>query len=130
MSLSVRYLVFSCAEPYELAQFWSGVLALPIDSGAESCWIELPGGNQPSQILFMHGSSGGREKKHVNQLHVHLNPGSGTLAGEVERLVGLGARVISEQARGRGLGWVVMADPEGNEFCIDSSDAEVAIAQA
>ncbi|MEV7010513.1 VOC family protein [Streptosporangium sp. NPDC051022] len=127
MSLSLRYLVFNCVEPYRLARFWSTVLALPIDGGAESCWIELPEGNQPSQILFMHASS---EIKGKTQPHVHLNPGGGTLAEEVERLVGLGAVVVSEQERGRGIGWVVMADPEGNEFCVDSSDAEVTAAQA
>jgi hypothetical protein len=43
---------------------------------------------------------------------------------ETERLVGLGARVLDDQRRPDGAGWVVLADPEGNEFCIERSDGE------
>ncbi len=44
------------------------------------------------------------------------------MAGEVERLIGLGARFIAERALGDAVRWTVMADPEGNEFCV-SGDA-------
>jgi glyoxalase superfamily protein len=61
-----------------------------------------------------------------NRLHLDLNPGDGTLAAELERLTALGATVLARHSRGSDLGWVVLADPEGNEFCVESSDAEVA----
>lgn len=43
---------------------------------------------------------------------------------EVDRLVGLGGQVVDDQRRSVGTGWMVLADPEGNEFCIERSDAE------
>ena len=64
-----------------------------------------------------------------NRLHLDLNHGDGTLAAELKRLTALGATVLARHNRGPGLGWVVLADPEGNEFCVQSSDAEVAAVQ-
>lgn len=52
-----------------------------------------------------------------NRLHLDLHPGDGRRAGEVERLKGLGASVLREMNEPSGQ-WVVMADPEGNEFCV------------
>ncbi|MFJ8085000.1 VOC family protein [Streptomyces sp. NPDC096205] len=52
-----------------------------------------------------------------NRLHLDLHPGEGLREGEVERLKGLGASVLREVKEPSGQ-WVVMADPEGNEFCV------------
>ncbi|MGW0874365.1 VOC family protein [Streptomyces sp. NPDC002740] len=52
-----------------------------------------------------------------NRLHLDLHPGAGLRAGEVERLTALGASVLGEVKEPSGQ-WVVMADPEGNEFCV------------
>jgi hypothetical protein len=52
-----------------------------------------------------------------NRLHMDLHPGEGRRAGEVERLTGLGASVLREVKEPSGA-WVLMADPEGNEFCV------------
>ncbi|NUO41469.1 MAG: VOC family protein [Streptomyces sp.] len=57
------------------------------------------------------------EKSGKNRLHLDLHPGDGQRAAEVERLTGLGARVLREVREPSGA-WVVMADPEGNEFCV------------
>ncbi|WP_405732898.1 hypothetical protein OG885_18990 [Streptomyces sp. NBC_00028] len=57
------------------------------------------------------------EKTGKNRLHLDLHPGDGLRAAEVERLTGLGARVLREVREPSGA-WVVMADPEGNEFCV------------
>ena len=70
-------------------------------------------------------------KQVKNGLHLDLNPVDGTLAAEVERLTALGATVVARHNRGStGLGGVVLADPESNEFCVESSDAEVAAVEA
>ena len=53
---------------------------------------------------------------------VHLDLRGETMAGEVERLTGLGATFIAERSLGESIRWTVMADPEGNEFCV-SGDA-------
>jgi hypothetical protein len=52
-----------------------------------------------------------------NRLHLDLHPGEGRRADEVARLRALGARVLDEVKEPSG-SWVVMADPEGNEFCV------------
>ncbi|MFC4503706.1 MULTISPECIES: VOC family protein [Streptomyces] len=52
-----------------------------------------------------------------NRLHLDLHPGAGLRSGEVERLTGLGATALREVDEPSGA-WVVMADPEGNEFCV------------
>ncbi len=67
-----------------------------------------------------------------NRLHFDLRPHTGTRDEEVARVAGLGAREIDDQRDhyGPGVGWVVMADPEGNEFCILRSEAERAAASA
>ncbi|MFD5711741.1 VOC family protein [Streptomyces pharetrae] len=52
-----------------------------------------------------------------NRLHLDLHPGEGRRDAEVERLRTLGASVLREVAE-QGGSWVVMADPEGNEFCV------------
>jgi hypothetical protein len=52
-----------------------------------------------------------------NRLHLDLHPGEGRRAQEVERLTGLGASALREVKEPSGE-WVVMTDPEGNEFCV------------
>jgi hypothetical protein len=128
MSLVVRGLMIDCADPHSLASFWGAVLRRPVDGGAEGPWVSLPDSNQPSMILFRKVADAKQVK---NRLHLDLNPVDGTLAAEVQRLTALGATVLARHSRGStGLGWVVLADPEGNEFCVESSDAEVAAVEA
>ena len=62
-------------------------------------------------------------KQVKNRLHLDLKPAVGTREEELERLLGLGARAVADRRRPDGSGWVVLADPEGNEFCILRSDA-------
>lgn len=52
-----------------------------------------------------------------NRLHLDLHPGEGRQADEVERLGALGANILRDVKEPSGA-WVVMADPEGNEFCV------------
>ncbi|MEV5968601.1 VOC family protein [Streptomyces sp. NPDC051921] len=52
-----------------------------------------------------------------NRLHLDLHPDPGTRDAEVARLEGLGAKVVRQVAE-QGGAWTVMADPEGNEFCV------------
>ena len=128
MNLVVRGLVIDCAGPHSLASFWGAALRRPVEGGPEGPWVSLPEGNQPSMIFFRKVADAKQAK---NRLHLDLNPVDGTLAAEVQRLTGLGATVLARHGRGStGLGWIVLADPEGNEFCVESSDAEVAAVKA
>ncbi|MFE1312304.1 VOC family protein [Streptomyces sp. NPDC058755] len=56
-------------------------------------------------------------KSGKNRLHLDLHPGAERRADEVARLTTLGARVLREVKEPAGA-WTVMADPEGNEFCV------------
>ncbi|MFJ3235232.1 VOC family protein [Streptomyces sp. NPDC086787] len=56
-------------------------------------------------------------KSAKNRLHLDLHPADGLRTDEVERLERLGARVLRQVREPAGQ-WVVMADPEGNEFCV------------
>jgi hypothetical protein len=72
-------------------------------------------------ILFIPVPEGKTVK---NRLHPDLAPVDRTRDEEVERLVAIGAAVIADRRTADGAGWVVLADPEGNEFCVERSDAE------
>nr|WP_324617267.1 VOC family protein [Streptomyces bicolor] len=58
-----------------------------------------------------------------NRLHLCLRPDTSRDA-EVERLLTLGASLVADHRRPDGWGWVVLADPEGNEFCVLLADTE------
>ena len=61
-----------------------------------------------------------------NRLHFDLRPVDRTRDEEVDRLVSIGASRLADHrdVRGDGTGWVTLADPEGNEFCVERSAAE------
>lgn len=56
-------------------------------------------------------------KSTKNRVHLDVRVGAAAQGGKVEELTGLGATVIGKGEQG-GHGWVVLADPEGNEFCV------------
>ena len=63
-----------------------------------------------------------------NRVHLDAVPNDRTQQEELDRLVALGARVVSD--RRPGIGWVIMADPEDNEFCLEPSRAQIAELEA
>ena len=122
MTSAVRHLTFDIAppyEPYDLAQFWAQVLGRTVDAGDApgDDEVGLPG--EPA-LLFIRVPEA---KTIKNRVHVDLQPDT-TRDAEVERLVALGAALLDDQRRPDGTGWVVLADPEGNEFCVERSAAE------
>jgi len=60
-----------------------------------------------------------------NRIHLDLRPSAGTREEELARLLALGATEVGDLRNDDGTGWVVLADPEGNEFCILRSMDEV-----
>jgi hypothetical protein len=57
-----------------------------------------------------------------NRVHLDLRPADGTREQEVERILALGASQLADHRRPDGSGWITLADPEGNEFCILPKD--------
>ncbi|MBA2427807.1 MAG: VOC family protein [Actinobacteria bacterium] len=103
-----------CRDPRELARFWSAVLDYKVtyDDGEEVA-IETVDEVGPA-LLFLRAPD---SKVVKNRIHFDLAPDDHD--AEVERATGLGAtRVDIGQHEDEEVTWVVMADPEGNEFCI------------
>ena len=93
-----------------MARFWSEALGLTLHGPEGGEWWLEPGEGVPD-ILFLQVP----ETKAVkNRVHLDLRPAD--QAAEVKRLEALGAR--QADIGQRDVTWVVMADPEGNEFCV------------
>jgi hypothetical protein len=102
-------LVVDSRDPAALARFWAAALELAILYETDDEVIIGRGAREYPGICFVPNSD---RKTHKNRLHIDIDPDD--QAAEVERLIGLGARRIDI---GQGAAnWVVLADPEGNEF--------------
>jgi hypothetical protein len=125
----ISHVTIDCAHAYELSTWWEQVIGYaedPDDPNApdhDECLLVPPGGGQG--VLFIAVPEGKTVK---NRLHFDLRPTDRTRDEEVERLLGIGATFVADHRgiHGPGTGWVILADPEGNEFCILRSDAELA----
>lgn len=119
----VVHITFDASDPYRLATFWAALTGYVLedsDPGDTEVLID-PGQPAVPGLLFIQVPEG---KSAKNRVHLDIQPPTGTRDEEVERLTGLGARVVSDQRRPDGTGWVVMSDPEGNEFCVERSASE------
>ena len=59
-----------------------------------------------------------------NRVHLDLQPTNCSRDEQVTRAEELGATIVADHRNDDGTGWVTMADPEGNKFCIERSTAE------
>ena len=137
--------VFDCASPGKLARFWAAALGYQVQPPPEgfSTWEEfaiahnVPRDQWDAQSAIVDSGGGPRiffqrvpEPKTVkNRVHLDINASTATNAPtdrdarrktvdeEVERLIGLGATRLRVMEK-MGEYWTVMADPEGNEFCV------------
>jgi catechol 2,3-dioxygenase-like lactoylglutathione lyase family enzyme len=132
MARSIQ-ITFDCADAPRLAAFWAEVLGyieqpppdgfdtwpaflaaneLPVpEDGAISAIVD-PAGVGP-RLLFLRVPEG---KSAKNRVHLDIPAGEGRSA-ECRRLVDLGATHVRD-VEADGEGWIVMLDPEGNEFCL------------
>ncbi|CAJ62099.1 MULTISPECIES: VOC family protein [Frankia] len=124
MTSLIRNIEFDCADAYALGSFWAEVLGgvLHQDDRPEvpEVLVSTGEGSGPG-LLFLLVPEG---KKVKNRLHLDLQPQDRSRDEEVERLLGLGAKVVADFRKPDGTGWVVMIDIEGNEFCVERSQAE------
>ena len=119
-------LAIDCADPHRLARFWCSVLDYEVrteDDGVVTIGSpRVPGGKNhpgpvPPTLTFARVPEGKTVK---NRLHVDVNPTDREQDEEVARLLDLGARHADVGQTGDE-GWVTLADPEGNEFCVLAS---------
>jgi predicted enzyme related to lactoylglutathione lyase len=117
----VRTITFDCADVTVVGRFWETVLgwSLEIEPDGSDSWLVNPAGGP--NMLFQRVPEPKRVK---NRVHLDLGPTERTRDQEVERLQGAGATIVGDHRKSDGTGWVVMGDPEGNEFCVERSEAE------
>lgn len=122
MGLHIENICIDSTSPRETAEFWAAALQWDMaqGDGGESDDDEVAlappaGSDGPGafcELLFLRVPE---RKAGKNRLHLCLRPQDQD--AEVSRLEALGARRV-DVGQGSEVGWVVMADPEGNEFCV------------
>jgi predicted enzyme related to lactoylglutathione lyase len=119
MTATIAALVIDAHDARRVADFWLAALG----------WVEL---DLDDSVISIGPRDGGPgidvigvpEPKTVkNRLHLDLRADGSTQAEEVERLIALGA-VRADDGQGPDVSWVVLADPEGNEFCVLSRSVQ------
>jgi predicted enzyme related to lactoylglutathione lyase len=131
MTARPRNITFDCADPYRLAGFWSAVTGYREDPDNGNAPADpealLVGQDGQPNLLFIRVPEGKTVK---NRVHLDLMPTQQTRDQEVARLLELGAAMVADHRRTDGTGWVVLADPEGNEFGVERSVSERTTGQA
>lgn len=135
---------FDCADPDALARFWCAVLGYEIDEPPdgfdsweaalaawgvpEEHWNDKSAAHDPTGSgprLFFQKVPEAKTVKNRLHLDVRAAPGlegdarRAGLEAEAERLVGLGAQVVQPYHEDPLGSWIILSDPEGNEFCLD-----------
>jgi hypothetical protein len=129
MTSFVAHTTVDCHNAYELSEWWKQLLGYvdvegdPNEPGHEECMILDP--ETGHHILFIEVPD---QELPAKRIHFDLRPRAGSRDEEVERVRALGAREVADQRGkyGPGTGWVVFEDPEGNQFCMLRSEAEIA----
>lgn len=117
MPLSVRSITIDCADPFRLAGWWCEVFDVPIsptDFPQDPEALCTLGAGRP-RLLFERVPEPKQSSK--NRVHFDIQAGADR-DDEVVRLLGMGATLVADH-RDHDPGWVVLADPEGNEFCLE-----------
>jgi hypothetical protein len=113
MATSIYCITIDCFDSQPVAEFWMAALQYEV-ADRHGTWIELrdPRGVGPSLAIDPVPES----KVVKNRVHLDLRP-AGSMEAEVARLEELGGRVVAV-VDNEGRIHTVMADPEGNEFCV------------
>jgi catechol 2,3-dioxygenase-like lactoylglutathione lyase family enzyme len=116
----ISHTTFDAIDACAQSVFWCHVLGFsenPDDPNLPGD-VECPifSADRSEILLFIRVPDG--EKKLKNRIHLDLKPVDRTREEEAERLLALGAVQVADHRRPDGRGWITMADPEGNEFCI------------
>jgi catechol-2,3-dioxygenase len=107
-------LIIDAADPDALATFWQAVLGWPrLRQEGDAVEIGAADGSLPTLVFVPVDDA----KVVKNRVHIDVNPTGSDQAEELTRLLSLGATRV-DVGQGDDVSWVVLADPEGNEFCV------------
>ena len=121
---AIRSITVDCTDPYKQALFWSDVTGWQEDPDDPNHEDDPEGrivDGHGISLLFIPVPEGKTVK---NRLHLDLIPTQRSRDEEVTRLLSIGAGLVADHREPDGTGWVVLADPEGNEFCVERSAKE------
>ena len=129
MTCFVSHTTVDCHDAYALSEWWRDLLGYAMDEddpnepGHEECAIHDP--DTGHVMLFLEVPD---EELPAKRIHFDLRPREGTRDEEVARLQALGVAQVADLRGqyGPGTGWVVFADPEGNQLCVLRSPGELA----
>ena len=132
MTSYISHTTIDCANAYELSEWWKAVLGYvdieedPNLPGHEECMIRDP--ETGHQLLFIEVPD---QELPAKRIHFDLRPRERDQSDEVAWLRQHGATEVADRRGiyGPGSGWVTLADPEGNQFCVLRSQAQLAAAQ-
>ncbi len=118
MASVIKSVSFDAADALRLATFWAAVFGSDVDeeSTSDKAFVEAAGWGGPN-IWFARVPEGKTAK---NRIHFDLRA-PGPVADEVARLTALGAAVLERHGSN-----IIMADPEGNEFCVEPGPGSLA----
>lgn len=123
MTVRLRTLTFDCNDAGKVAGFWSALTGWNVFYDADPEILVAP--HFPHEdgvsLLFIPVPEGKTAK---NRIHFDLQPLDMTRDEQLTKALELGATLIDDHRKPDGSGWVVLADPEGNEFCIERSASE------
>jgi len=114
MPVRLHHIVIDAHDLPGLARFWTEALGWRILSQREREIVIGTDENAPVGICLMPGPD---PKIVKNRVHIDLTTSAGDRDAEIERLIALGARRVDIGQTGEE-SWTVLADPEGNEFCV------------
>ena len=115
MPVRIHHIVIDAHDLPALADFWATALGWRVLSAREREVVVGPDVDAPVGVCFM--PAGDTRKTVKNRVHLDLTTRADDRETEIERLVGLGARRVDVGQTGDE-SWDVLADPEGNEFCV------------
>lgn len=130
MTSRVSHTTFDCGDAFELSEWWKSVLDYtdvpddPNEPGDEECMIVDP--NSDHRSLFIQVE----DVRSNGRVHLDLVPTDRRRDDEIDRLIAAGATRIADRRNPDGTGWMVLADPAGNHFCVLRSDQERAVTSA
>ncbi len=128
MASFISHTTIDCHDAYRLSEWWKVVLRYvdmpddPNEPGDEECMIRDP--LTDHRLLFVEVPD---TELGAKRMHFDLRPRDDSRDEEIEGLISHGATEVADLRghRGPGTGWVVLADPEGNQFCVLRSLAEM-----
>ncbi|MDZ5621837.1 VOC family protein [Nocardioides bizhenqiangii] len=122
MAMTVNNMTFDCSDAPALARFWAALTGWVVFYDDDPEVMVAPHFPPTGPTMLFIPVPEGKTAK--NRLHLDLQPSDRTRDAAVDQALSLGATVIGDFRKEDGSGWVAMADPEGNEFCIERSHSE------